>query len=75
MYIPPVRIISASALAHRLNDLSAERAAATLEGVADNSLYRSDLDLEIDVTRAAYVGLAVTEIATLRGELSGRPQG
>ena len=26
---------------------------------------------EIAETRAAYVGLAVTEIATLRGELSG----
>jgi hypothetical protein len=34
-----------------------------------------DLDREIADTRAALVGHAVTEIASLRGELSGRLQG
>jgi hypothetical protein len=31
----------------------------------------SDLDDELAATRAAYIGAAVTEIATLRAELSG----
>jgi len=68
-------MINAPTLARRLQDLYAERAAATLEGVADHPLYRGDLDSEIDAIRAAYVGVAVTAIATLRGALSGRPQG
>jgi hypothetical protein len=33
------------------------------------------LNSEITGYRIAYTGLAVTEIATLRGELSGRLQG
>ena len=32
----------------------------------------ADLDEEITATRNAYVGAAVTDIATLRGQLSGR---
>ena len=75
MPIPPARMVTASSLGRRLQDLAAERAAAALEGVADHPLYRSDLETEIDAVRAAYVGVAVTELATLRGELSGRPQG
>jgi hypothetical protein len=31
----------------------------------------ADLDQEIAATRSAYVGAAVTEIATLRAQLSG----
>ena len=31
----------------------------------------ADLDGEIEATARAYVGVAVTEIATLRAELSG----
>jgi hypothetical protein len=31
----------------------------------------TELETDIEVSRAAYVGLAVTEIATLRAELSG----
>jgi hypothetical protein len=34
-----------------------------------------DLGADIEASRAAYVGLAVTEIATLRGELGGRRWG
>jgi hypothetical protein len=33
--------------------------------------YMADLDEEIAVTRSAYVGAAVTEIASLRAQLSG----
>jgi hypothetical protein len=54
-----------------LQELHAERALASIEGLASNAAYMADLDQEIAATRSAYVGAAVTEIATLRGQLSG----
>jgi hypothetical protein len=54
-----------------LQDLEAERALASIEGLAQNADYMADLHDEIAETRHAYVGAAVTEIATLRAELSG----
>jgi hypothetical protein len=54
-----------------LQDLQAERVLASMEGLAGNAAYLADLEREIAATRSAYVGAAVTEIATLRGELSG----
>jgi hypothetical protein len=42
-----------------------------MEGLAEEAAYMADLTDEIVVTRHAYVGAAVTEIATLRAELSG----
>jgi hypothetical protein len=54
-----------------LQGLQAERALASIEGLASNSAYLADLDQEIAATRSAYVGAAVTEIATLRAQLSG----
>jgi hypothetical protein len=36
-----------------------------------NSAYMADLDREIETTARAYIGAAVTEIATFRAELSG----
>jgi hypothetical protein len=51
--------------------LVAERADAIDAGLRDNALYMVDLDGEIEQLAAAYVGLAVTEIATLRAELDG----
>jgi hypothetical protein len=50
----------------RLHELQLERALALTEG-----LELADLDEEIASTRDAYVGAAVTEIATLRAALSG----
>ncbi len=44
---------------------------AVEEGLGDNALYMSVLDHDLAAARAAYVGLAVTEIASLRGQLSG----
>jgi hypothetical protein len=58
-----------------LQQLHAERALASIEGLAGNSAYMADLDEEIAATRSAYIGAAVTEIASLRGELYGRQQG
>ena len=51
--------------------LEAERAAAVEWGLADFPAYRHDLETEIAARRAAYVGAAVTEIASLRSALSG----
>ena len=68
-------IFTAADLGHRLEELDAERAAATLEGLIDNRIYRTELEQEYAATRSAYVGAAVTEIAILRAELSGRLEG
>jgi hypothetical protein len=50
--------------------LGAERALAALEGLDDDA-YLEDLNEELVATHHAYVGAAVTEIATLRAEISG----
>jgi hypothetical protein len=54
-----------------LQGLPVERALASIEGLTSNSAYLANLDQEIAATRSAYVGAAVTEIATLRAQLSG----
>lgn len=54
-----------------LEQLHAERALALIEGLQSCSPYVVDLDEEIAATRHAYVGAAVTEIASLRAELCG----
>jgi hypothetical protein len=54
-----------------LAELEAERALALSSGLADVDSYMADLDVEIEETRQLYVASAVTEIATLRGELFG----
>jgi hypothetical protein len=58
-------------LRNQLKALEAERAAAVEWGLADVPAYINDLDGEIEMWRAAYVGAAVTEIASLRSALSG----
>ena len=54
-----------------LKGLQAERALASIEGLASDAAYMADLDDEIAATRSAYVGAAVTEIASFRAQLSG----
>ncbi len=54
-----------------LAELEAERALAVSVGVAEIESYMADLDEEIEAVRQLYVSSAVTEIATLRGELFG----
>ena len=51
--------------------LTAERAAATLAGLDQVGLYTDDLLAEIEAARHAFVGAAVTEIASFRALLSG----
>jgi hypothetical protein len=58
-----------------LAGLMAERLEATEANLDSNALYMRDLDDDLVAAREAYIGLAVTEIATLRGELSGRQVG
>jgi hypothetical protein len=54
-----------------LRRLKAERLDAVEAGLAGNTLYMTDLEQDIATSRAVYVGLAVTEIATLRAQLGG----
>jgi hypothetical protein len=62
---------SATEIHTHLQELQAERALAWIEGLAVNSAYMADLDGEIEATSRAYVGAAVTEITTIRAQLSG----
>ncbi len=55
----------------RLTILAEERRVALSAGLGANAAYMADLDGEIGAVRTAYVGLAVTEIATFRAELGG----
>jgi hypothetical protein len=58
-----------------LIELEAERALAVDTGVAGVAPYMADLDKEIAFFRELYVMSAVTEIATLRAEMSGPQTG
>ena len=63
--------LSAIEIHTHLLQLQAERALASIEGLAVRSACMADLDGEIETTTCAYVGAAVTEIATFRAQLSG----
>jgi hypothetical protein len=67
--------VSAAAAKAHVVQLEAERALAEASGVASIDAYRHDLEWELDAWREVYVTSAVTELAVLRGELDGRPQG
>ena len=54
-----------------LRRLQAERLDAVEAGLGENALYMNDLENDIEASRARYIGLAVTEIASLRAQLSG----
>lgn len=55
----------------QLRSLRAERLYAADTGLDRNTLYRSSLEDDIVAARLAYLGLAVTEIATLRAQIGG----
>ena len=67
--------MSAIELRTHLLELHAERALAEETGVAAIGSYMADLERDIALSRAAYVGAAVTEIASFRAQLSGRQRG
>lgn len=58
-----------------LRRLQAERLDAVEAGLGENALYMADLENDIEAYRALYVGLAVTEIASLRAQLGGPQAG
>ena len=66
---------TAHTLHRHLRLLEQERAEARLNGLAGNALYMEDLAHEFEAVRAAYVGAAVTEIASLRAVLDGPLEG
>ncbi len=59
----------------RLQRLQVERLDAVDAGLGENAIYMADLETDIASSRVAYVALAVTEIASLRGQLSGAQAG
>lgn len=59
----------------RLGRLAAERLDAIEAGLGHNAAYMRALDDDLTAARASYAGLVVTEIATLRGQLSGAQHG
>jgi len=67
--------VSASQARSRLDVLLEERDAARRTPLATNRIYMNDLEADIAVSRAVFVGAAVTEVAILRGERFGRQQG
>jgi hypothetical protein len=64
-------IMTATDARTQLQRLQAERLDAVEAGLGDNALYMNDLQHDIEASRSLYVGLAVTEIAVLRAQLSG----
>ncbi len=58
-----------------LRRLTAERLDAVEAGLGGNDHYMSQLDQEVAAARAAFVGLALTEIATFRAQLGGPQRG
>jgi hypothetical protein len=67
--------MTAAELRGHVLKLQAERALALDTGLTEGGLYFSDIDEEIEVSRDLYVASAVTEIATLRAEMSGPQTG
>jgi hypothetical protein len=71
----PHRILSQSESAadvrSRIVALEVERLEAIEAGLGSNEVYMHDLESELGHHRDAYVGMAVTEIASLRAWLNG----
>lgn len=55
----------------QIQQLGLEHLDAVEAGLAGNDAYMADLEDELHAARHAYVGLAVTEIASLRAQLDG----
>jgi hypothetical protein len=62
--------MTAAEVRGRLVKLEAERALAHTTGLAEVRTYMEELEDQIELVRTVYVIAAVTEIATLRSELS-----
>ena len=64
-------VSSAVLLREHLRELHSELALAREFGLDENATYMADLASDVAVTKATYVGAAVTEIASLRAALNG----
>ena len=58
-------------LRRHVAELEAERALAQRNGLGEIAAYMDDLEEELDYRRRLYVAASVTEIASMRAELSG----
>jgi hypothetical protein len=67
--------LTATEAKHQLDLLHEERQLAIETGLAADGAYMADLEDEILACRAAFVGAAVTEIASMRASFSGTLQG
>ena len=67
--------VTAAEARDHMSELETERALAVETGVAEIDSYMRDLEEELELWRRQYVMSAVTEIATLRGELFGAQHG
>ena len=66
---------TAAQLQGHLRQLYAERSLARVSGLTSDPGYMADLIDDITAYEEAFVGVAITEIATLRAELGGLLQG
>ncbi len=66
---------SAAEIRQRLHELLGERSAALTSDLAEIDSYMADLEADIELWRSLFATAAVTEIATLRAELSAPLQG
>jgi hypothetical protein len=71
MLHPNHPIETAAEALHRLQELRFELAIAEPAGLLDDASYMQDIREDITASEELYVGLAVTEIASLRAELGG----
>ena len=71
MLHPNHPIETAAEALSRLRDLRFELAIADPAGLLDDASYMQDIREDISASEELYVGLAVTEIASLRAELGG----
>ena len=71
MLHPNHPIETAAEALNRLRDLRFELAIAEPAGLLEDASYMTDIRADISASEELYVGLAVTEIASLRAELGG----
>ena len=68
---PQEPVITATDARPWLRRLEAERLDAIDAGLGENAVYMAELQHDLAASCIAYVGLAITEIATLRAQLGG----
>ena len=64
-----------STVRQRLELLRIEHQLAVSIGLDADPEYMADLEHQLEIWEAAWVGAAVTQLAVRRAELRGRPQG